>query len=68
MTDAINLDQARGTIQEAAEINPLPVRFKAVRADKGPFMVVHDLHTSRETTVPLHAYGTARQMLNDLFN
>jgi len=59
--------QGRGRMIEAAEGNPLPERFTAARHKHNAFMVLTDTQTGRTSEVPLHAYGAARALLNDLY-
>lgn len=57
----------RGAMGEAAERRPMPLRFDARPDPDQPFMLIRDMVTNRETRVPMFAYGTVREALNDLF-
>lgn len=56
----------RGGMTDAAEQQPLPVRFDAVEHPDRPAMIITDLETGRRTTVSMFAYRSVRQALNDL--
>ncbi len=57
----------RNMIADAGDKRPLPERFLVKNVDGQPAMRIVDTETSRDTVVPLFAYGAVRQALDDLF-
>jgi hypothetical protein len=61
-----DIQNLRGMMHGAAERRPLPERFSVV-SGQGPEAIITDYETGRTSTVPLHALGPVRNLLQDLF-
>lgn len=61
------VDGLQGAIVGEAEKHDLPERFHVAAVINKPQMVITDTETNKSTVVPLYAYSTVRDALNNLF-
>lgn len=61
-----DVNELKGAMVGAANKFALPERFE-VDDSKSPSITIKDKQTGRTTKVGLFAYGSVRQVLNDLF-
>lgn len=62
-----DLQGVRSLLHEAAEQQPLPLRFTTENDPNRPAVIITDKTTGRQTTVPLFAYLEVRAALTELF-
>lgn len=62
------VQEVRGTIQDAAESVQVPDRFQFTSSSDSPAMIITDMISGKSTEVPLYGYRAVRCALAELFN